>query len=55
MIAANYINGLQGQGVGACIKHYVGNEQEFERFSADSKWTEWNPRAIVFLFARLGL
>ncbi|BGP37406.1 hypothetical protein JCM10450v2_001316 [Rhodotorula kratochvilovae] len=35
-IAAAYINGLQGKGVAATIKHFVTNDQEFERFSADS-------------------
>lgn len=31
MFAARYIVGVQAKGVAACIKHYVGNEQEFER------------------------
>lgn len=35
-IAASYVNGLQSQGVAATMKHFVGNEQEFERFSNDS-------------------
>ena len=35
-IAASYVNGLQAQGVAATMKHFVGNEQEFERFSNDS-------------------
>ncbi|KAI0034128.1 glycoside hydrolase family 3 protein [Vararia minispora EC-137] len=33
-IAAAYINGLQAKGVAATIKHYVANDQEFERFRA---------------------
>ncbi|GAA5945845.1 hypothetical protein JCM3775_001904 [Rhodotorula graminis] len=36
LLAAEYINGLQAKGVAACIKHFVANDQEFERFSADS-------------------
>ncbi|GAA5820715.1 hypothetical protein JCM10212_000839 [Sporobolomyces blumeae] len=36
MIASGYINGLQAKGVAACIKHFVANDQEFERFSMDS-------------------
>ncbi|GAA5891806.1 hypothetical protein JCM5296_001867 [Sporobolomyces johnsonii] len=36
MIASAYVNGLQKKGVAACIKHFVANDQEFERFSMDS-------------------
>lgn len=36
-IASAYINGLQKQGVAACIKHFVANDQEFERFSMSSE------------------
>jgi len=35
-IAAAYINGLQSKGVAATIKHYVANDQEFERMSISS-------------------
>ncbi|GAA5850854.1 hypothetical protein JCM8547_009108 [Rhodosporidiobolus lusitaniae] len=35
-VAAAYVNGLQEKGVAACIKHFVTNDQEFERFSMDS-------------------
>ena len=36
-IAVSYIQGLQSEGVGACIKHFVANDQEFERFSISSE------------------
>jgi beta-glucosidase len=36
-MAVAYINGLQGGGVGACIKHFVCNDSEFERFSMSSE------------------
>ncbi|MCA9971307.1 MAG: glycoside hydrolase family 3 protein, partial [Anaerolineales bacterium] len=38
--AAAYIRGLQSQGVGACIKHFVCNDSEFERFSMSSEVAE---------------
>ena len=34
-MAVAYINGLQSQGISACVKHYLANEQEFERFSIE--------------------
>ena len=40
MIASAYINGLQGEGISACIKHFVANDQEFERFSISSEVAE---------------
>jgi beta-glucosidase len=39
-MAAAYINGLQKAGVSACIKHFVANDQEFERFSISSEVAE---------------
>ncbi|PPQ71098.1 hypothetical protein CVT24_009849 [Panaeolus cyanescens] len=45
-IAAAYINGLQSKGVSATIKHYVANDQEFERFSISSDLSERALREI---------
>lgn len=39
-IASAYINGLQSRGVSACIKHFVANDQEFERFSISAEVAE---------------
>lgn len=39
-IASAYINGLQKSGAGACIKHFVTNDQEFERNSISSEIDE---------------
>ncbi|MDT8304956.1 MAG: glycoside hydrolase family 3 C-terminal domain-containing protein [Anaerolineae bacterium] len=35
-LATAYIQGLQSKGVGACIKHFVANDSEFERQSISS-------------------
>ncbi|KZT24579.1 glycoside hydrolase family 3 protein [Neolentinus lepideus HHB14362 ss-1] len=45
-IAAAYINGLQSEGVAATIKHFVANDQEFERFSVNSVVSERALREI---------
>ena len=34
-LAAAYVRGVQSQDVGACVKHFAGNEQELERGSVD--------------------
>jgi beta-glucosidase len=39
-IASAYIQGLQENGVAACIKHFVANDQEFERNSISSEVAE---------------
>jgi beta-glucosidase len=35
-IAVGYINGVQSQGVSATIKHFMGNNSEFDRHNSDS-------------------
>src|SRR5512143_1569947 len=46
MIASAYIKGIQDKGKGACIKHFVANDQEFERFSISSEVDERTLREI---------
>ncbi len=45
-MASAYITGLQSKGVGACIKHFVCNDSEFERMSMSSEVTERPLREI---------
>lgn len=35
-LAAAWIRGIQSEGIAACIKHFVCNDQEHERFSIDA-------------------
>jgi beta-glucosidase len=45
-LAVAYITGLQQEGVGASIKHYVCNDEEFERYSISSEVRERVMREI---------
>ncbi|EKV12238.1 Beta-glucosidase B [Penicillium digitatum] len=36
-LAGEFINSIQGAGIGACIKHFVANDQETRRFFIDEK------------------
>ncbi|KAF9448233.1 glycoside hydrolase family 3 protein [Macrolepiota fuliginosa MF-IS2] len=45
-IAAAYINGLQSKGISATIKHFVANDQEYQRFSISSEVSERALREI---------
>ena len=46
MIASAYIKGIQDKGKGACIKHFVANDQEFQRQSISSEVDERTLREI---------
>lgn len=46
MIASAYIKGLQDRGIGACIKHFVANDQEYERNTISSEVDERTLREI---------
>jgi beta-glucosidase len=48
-MAVAYIQGVQSQGVGACVKHYVCNDSEFERQSISSEVGERALREIYLL------
>ena len=45
-IAVGYIEGMQSQGVSATVKHYMGNNSEFDRHNTDSIIDERTMREI---------
>lgn len=45
-MGAAYVEGLQSEGVGATVKHFVGNEQELERMRSSSNIDERTLREI---------
>jgi beta-glucosidase len=48
-LAAAYVRGLQGRGIGACLKHLVANESETERHTMDSQVDETTLREVYLL------
>ncbi len=53
-LATAYVSGMQEQGVGACIKHFVGNEQETRRFLINAEIDERTLQELyVFPFAQV--
>jgi len=49
MMAASITNAVQKNGVGVCIKHFVGNEKEGNRNNSDSRMSE---RALREIYLR---
>src|SRR5438067_3777653 len=45
-VAVGYVSGVQSQGVSATIKHYMGNNSEFDRHNTDSIIDERTMREI---------
>ena len=45
-LAASFINGIQGKGVGTSLKHYAANNQEFQRFTISAEVDERTLREI---------
>jgi beta-glucosidase len=48
-IAAAYVRGVQGGGVGATLKHYVANDSETDRFTVDVRVGERALRELYLL------
>ncbi|MEY3805704.1 MAG: hypothetical protein RIR69_516 [Actinomycetota bacterium] len=49
LIAVEYVKGVQSQGVASCIKHFVGNDTEFERMTIDSQIDERTLREVYLV------
>ncbi len=47
-MAVGYIKGVQDQGVSACVKHFVANNQEIKRHTIDVQMSERALREIYF-------
>lgn len=47
--AVEYVRGVQSTGLAACIKHFVGNDTEFERMTIDSRIDERTLREIYLV------
>jgi beta-glucosidase len=47
--AVEYVRGVQSQGVASCIKHFVGNDTEFERMTIDSQIDERTLREVYLV------
>jgi beta-glucosidase len=54
-MAVAYITGLQSQGVGSCIKHFVCNDSEFERTTMSSEVSERALREIYLTPFRMAM
>lgn len=46
-LAAAFVRGLQARGVGACVKHFVANDVEWERHRASSEMDERTLREVL--------
>ena len=49
LLAVEYVKGVQSNGVASCIKHFVGNDTEFERMSIDSRIDERTLREMYLV------
>lgn len=45
-ITVGYVKGVQSEGVSACVKHFVGNDTEFERMTINSEIGERTLREL---------
>ena len=48
-IAIEYVKGVQSKNIAACLKHFVGNDTEFERYTVSSNIDEKTLREVYLL------
>ncbi len=48
-LAASFINGIQGQGVGGCLKHFVANDAETDRHTVNNVLDDATLREVYAL------
>ena len=54
-IAIEYVNGVQSKNVASCLKHFVGNDTEFQRYAVSSNIDERTLREIYLLPFEMGI
>ena len=54
-IAIEYVQGVQSQDVAACLKHFIGNDTEYERHLVSSNIDEKTLREIYLLPFEMGI
>lgn len=55
LLAAEYINGAETEGVGCCIKHFAANNQETDRFSINVEIDERTLRELYLMPFQIAL
>ena len=54
-IATEYVKGVQSQDIAACLKHFIGNDTEYERHLVSSNIDEKTLREIYLLPFEMGI
>ena len=54
-IACSYVSGVQSKGVAACLKHFAGNDTEFERHLVSSNIDEKTLRELYLYPFEMGI
>jgi len=55
VLAVGYVKGVQSQGVSACLKHFIGNDTEFERHRVSSNIDDRVLREMYLLPFEMGV